>query len=178
MKVLHFFSYLLFVSLFLLACGNPQPTGEVIIQNSGEKEKEEKAYMQGNRRIVELEQEEIDLFLERYQWNVIKTGTGLNIEVLKEGKGAFPIIGDTVVLTYITSLLDGKTLYNSDAEGNKIFVLEKSQEIPALHEAVKLLKKNGKARMVIPSHLAYGSNGDGNKIREYQPLVMYIERIK
>jgi len=43
-----------------------------------------------------------------------------------------------------------------------------------LHEAVQLLRPGAKARLVIPSYLAYGVAGDGDRIQGLQPIIMEI----
>ena len=106
-----------------------------------------------------------------------KTETGLRYEILKEGNGQKIELGETVTLEYNTLLLSGEEIYNSKDDGEKQFVVEKTEEIAGLHEAVQLMKKGGEARLIIPSHLAYGAAGDGNKIKQYQTIIMRV-RIK
>jgi peptidylprolyl isomerase len=71
-------------------------------------------------------------------------------------------------------LLSGEEIYNSDNNGVKQFVVEKSEEIAGLHEAVQLMNRGAEARLIIPSHLAYGASGDGYKIKPYQTIIMKI----
>jgi FKBP-type peptidyl-prolyl cis-trans isomerase len=123
---------------------------------------------------VELENEDVELFLKRYKWNMTTTETGLRYEILKKGNGQKINIGETVTLEYNTLLLSGEELYNSKNDGEKQFVVEKSEEIVGLHEAVQLMCRGGEARLIIPSHLAYGAAGDGDKIKPYQTIIMKI----
>jgi len=128
----------------------------------------------GNQKIVELENEDIELFLKRYEWDVKQTGTGLRYEILKTGTGKNIEAGETVTLAYRTFLLTGEEIYNSDEAGLKQFAVEKSEEIVGLHEAVQLMNKGSEARLIIPSHLAYSAAGDGYKIKPYQTIIMKI----
>ena len=48
------------------------------------------------------------------------------------------------------------------------------KRIDALHEVAQMLRPGAKARLVIPSYLAYGVAGDGDKIQGLQPIVMEI----
>ena len=57
----------------------------------------------------------------------------------------------------------------------EVFTINKTDEIVALHEAMFLLKKGAIARLIIPSHLAYGISGDGDRIIGQHSLVMHIE---
>jgi len=164
--------FFFFLFFFLLSCNNPAPTG--VIQSSSTKNEDTNPYLLGNQKIVELENEEIELFLKRYKWTMKQTDTGLRYEITKRGKGKNIEAGETVMLEYRTFLLSGKEICNSENEGIKQFVVDKSEEISGLHEAVKLMNKGAEARLIIPSHLAYGATGDGNKIKQYQTIIMKI----
>lgn len=163
-------------SCILNACNRQEPTGEIISGKMQTKEeKEEDPFIEGNKKIMGLENEEIELFIARYGWQTQKTGTGLQVEITKNGKGNFFKEGDKVRLNYTTILLTGEKIYDSANDGEKVFVVDKTEEIPALHEVVKMLKPGGQARMVIPSYLAYGVGGDGNKIVGRASIAMGIE---
>ena len=166
-------AFLLFCfSAFLLSCNNSAPTG--VIQSSSTTKDEINPYIVGNQKIVELENEDIELFLKRYPWKMTKTNTGLRYEITKQGKGKNMETGETVTLEYRTFLLSGEEVYNSENEGIKSFVVDKSEETSGLHEAVKLMNKGSEARLIIPSHLAYGTSGDRNRIKPYQTIIMKI----
>ena len=134
-------------------------------------------YVEGNKKIVQWESEEIDLFLKRYGWNTTQTGTGLRIEILEPGEGDLFKEGDRVSLDYQTFLLSGEMVYSSDKDGAKEFTVGRSEEITGLHEAMQLLRPGATARLVIPSHLAYGVAGDGDKIKGRVPVAMRV-RVK
>ena len=162
-----------FALFFFLSCNNSTTTG--VIQNSSTKTEETDPFVLGNKKIVELENEEIDLIIKHYQWKMTQTNTGLRYEITKKGVGKNIEKGETVFLEYSMMLLNGEKVYNSKEEGVKKFVVEKSEEIAALHEAVQLMNKGAEARLIIPSHLAYGVSGDGNKIMPYQTLIMKVK---
>ncbi|MBQ9435821.1 MAG: FKBP-type peptidyl-prolyl cis-trans isomerase [Bacteroidales bacterium] len=162
--------------LSCVACKNKQTTGVVQLPHQEEEEVYD-PFVDGNRKIVALEDEEIDLFLKRYGWNTEKTGTGLRIEMVKEGSGGCPMAGQTVTLKYKTMLLSGDVVYSSDESGDLVFVVDKSNDVAGLHEAVKRMKKGAAARVVIPAHLAYGVGGDGDRIKGRKPIAMYLELI-
>ena len=165
------FSLLLF--FLLLSCNNPTPTG--VIQTSTTKTENINPFILGNQKILELENEDIELFLKRYKWNMTQTNTGLRYEITNKGTGANISIGETVTLEYRTYLLTGKEIYNSNDDGKKQFIVEKSEEIAGLHEAVQLMNRGAEARLIIPSHLAYGASGDRNRIQPYQTIIMKIK---
>jgi len=166
-------SVLLFCfSAFLLSCNNQTPTG--VIQNSSSKTEETDPFLLGNKKLLELENEDIELFLKRYEWEIKLTDTGLRYEITKKGNGKKIEKGDIVTIEYKTYLLTGDEIYNSINDGVKQFVVEKTDEISGLHEAARLMNKGSEARLIIPSHLAYGASGDGNKINPYQTIIMKI----
>ncbi len=156
------------------ACGH-KTTGVVTVGGNEVVEEKPDPFIQGNKRILALEQEEIALVIKRHHWNMVTTGTGLNYEILKQGGGPCFVEGDSVTMKYVVQLLSGEEVYNSETDGVKTFRVEKTEEIPALHEVMKLLSPGAKARMVVPSHLAYGVAGDGNKIKGREALIMNIE---
>lgn len=135
----------------------------------------EEAAMDWNSVNAAREDEDIDFFLQRYGWNAERRGNGLRVEVLEEGSGPFVKSEDIVTLEYTTCLLTGDTVYTSKVKGPKEFKVDKSDEVVGLNEAVKSLRKGGKAHVVIPSFLGYGLAGDGERIRGKVSLAMTIE---
>ena len=152
-------------------------TGVVSVHSSEPQEETFDPYVVGNKRILALETEEIELVIKRHKWNMQTTGTGLFYEVLSPGNGPCFVEGDSVAMKYTIALLSGKKVYDSETDGIKTFRVEKSEEIPALHEIAKLVSPGAKVRMVVPSHLAYGAGGDGDKINGREALIMNIEII-
>lgn len=156
------------------SCKNHNAGVVVLPVQQEDKMSENDPFVDGNKRIVQLENEEIALFIKRYKWDMRNTGTGLRIEITETTNGKIPKEGNTVTLSYTTSLLTGETVYRSSESGDKSFVVDRTEEISGLHEAVKLMKKGESARLIIPSHLAYGVSGDGNRIKGLTPLVMHV----
>ena len=174
---LYFFALMtLFVSA-LSSCHRPNATGSVVVSSEGEKTEEADPYVEGNKNIMRRENEEMQMFVQRYGWNMQRTPTGLYIEVLDPGTGELYKENDPVTLEYRTFLLSGEMIYSSDSLGVKQFVVNRSEEIDALHEAVQLLRPGGKARLLIPSYLGYGVAGDGDHISGLQPIFMEIKLI-
>ena len=164
----------LFSSAFS-SCHRQNATGSVVVSSDTEKEEKADPYVEGNKNIMRRENEEIQMFLKRYGWDMRRTATGLYIEVLNPGNGELYKENDPVTLEYRTFLLSGEMIYSSDSLGMKHFIVNRSEEIDALHEAVQLLRPGAKARLVIPSYLAYGVAGDGNRISGLQPIMMEIK---
>ena len=108
--------------------------------------------------------------------SVSVTDSGLQIEMLTEGTGKKPSATDVVVVHYEGRLLDGTVFDSSIARGEPAeFAL--NQVIPGWTEGLQLIKAGGKARLTIPSGLAYGPGG----VRSIPPnsvLVFEVELIE
>lgn len=88
----------------------------------------------------------------------VKTASGLVYLSLKDGKGASPAATDTVKVHYRGTFLDGKEFDSSYKRGQPTeFPL--NRVIPCWTEGVQKIKVGGKAKLVCPSNLAYGSRG-------------------
>ncbi len=92
------------------------------------------------------------------------------------GTGDNPVPGNTVSVHYTGKFLDGN-VFDSSAGGNPIdFTLGVGQVIAGWDEGIALMKKGGKATLIIPSYLAYGSSGRG-PIPPYSTLVFDVELV-
>ena len=176
-KLLLFFVLTMFISGFS-ACRDQKPTGSVVSSSEEPKEDKDAPYVEGNKNIMRRENEEMQMFIQRYGWDMQRTPTGLYIQILEPGNGKLFKENDRVTLKYRTFLLSGEQIYSSDSNGVKTFLVNRSEEIDALHEAVQMLRPGAKARLVIPSHLGYGVAGDGDRIRSLEPFVMEISVLK
>ena len=173
-----FFALLTLFSSALCSCHRQNATGSVVGSSEGKKTEKADPYVEGNKNIMRRENEEIQMFVKRYGWDMQRTPTGLYIEVLEPGSGELYKENDPVILEFRTFLLSGEMIYSSDSLGVKQFVVNRSEEIDALHEAVQLLRPGARARLVIPSYLAYGVAGDGDRIRGLQPVMMEIKLLE
>ena len=170
-----FFVLLAVFAITTISCHRQNATGSVVVSSEGEKTEKMDPYVEGNKNIIRRENEEMQMFVKRYGWDMQRTPTGLYVEVLEPGSGELYKENDPVTVEYRTFLLSGEMIYSSDSLGTKHFVVNRSEEIDALHEAVQLLRPGAKARLVIPSYLAYGVAGDGDRIRGLQPIMMEIK---
>lgn len=112
--------------------------------------------------------------------NLIKLPEGVFIKVDKEGSGIKVDSGMTVKMKYTGSLLSGKVFdSNIDTSFGHTdpfeFVVGTRQVIEGWDIGVKQLKVGTKAKIYIPSMLAYGMQGSGGKIPGYSNLVFEVE---
>lgn len=104
------------------------------------------------------------------------TASGLQYEVITEGKGDAPKATDTVTVHYKGTLINGETFDSSYDRGQPVsFPLQ--NVIPGWTEGLQLMKPGAKYKFVIPSALAYGERGAGAKIGPNSTLVFEVELI-
>ena len=103
------------------------------------------------------------------------TASGLQYQVLTEGKGPKPKPTDTVRVNYKGMLLDGKTFDSSYDRGEPAtFPLD--QVVPGWQEGIALMPVGSKYKFWIPSKLGYGDKGTpGGPIPPNATLVFEVE---
>ena len=104
------------------------------------------------------------------------TPSGLQYEVIAEGKGARPTATDQVEVHYTGKLLDG-TVFDSSVERGDPITFPVSGVIPGWVEALQMMPEGSKWRLFIPSNLAYGAQGAG-PIGPHQTLIFDVELLK
>jgi FKBP-type peptidyl-prolyl cis-trans isomerase len=133
-----------------------------------------------NQPSPEVEQINLKKYLENIITNkhdVDTTALGVYYVTLKEGTGAFPKTGDTLTVGYAGYFPDGY-LFDASSWHNKTdstfkFVLGTPPLIKGWDDGMKVINKNATVQLIIPSDLAYGSNG-GGVIPPYQTLVFVV----
>jgi len=108
---------------------------------------------------------------------VVVTKSGLQYEVMQEGKGKSPKATDTVRCHYEGRLLDG-TVFDSSYKRGEPADFGLNQVIPGWTEGVQLMKEGAKFRFTIPYLLAYGEQGAGASIPPFSTLIFDVELIK
>ncbi|MDX1453119.1 MAG: FKBP-type peptidyl-prolyl cis-trans isomerase [Oleiphilaceae bacterium] len=132
--------------------------------------------MQLNKKHAAVNQQEGIAYLEQNKTKegVRTTDSGLQIETLREGdKQTYPKANSRVEVHYHGTLTDGTVFDSSVARGQPIeFGLH--QVIPGWTEGLQLMSKGEKARLTIPSHLAYGARAAG-AIPPHSTLIFEVE---
>lgn len=166
----------------------------ISIKSAKELEDNQKMQMAEQKKLMEemqvKEKPLLDKYLADNKITVKPTSTGLYFIEIKKGVGAKPKAGDEVVVNYTGLFLDGKMFDTSDeltAKKGDIyneqrpyepfkFILGQGQVIKGWDEAICLLSKGGKAKIILPSAIAYGANGAG-PIAPFTPLTFEVELI-
>ncbi|MBU2647968.1 FKBP-type peptidyl-prolyl cis-trans isomerase [bacterium] len=120
-----------------------------------------------------------DSFLDKNaeQPDVIKTRSGLQYRVIKEGKGRYARASDTVTVHYEGQLTDG-TVFDSSYKRGKPAKFKASGVIKGWSEALQMMNKGSVWELFIPPELAYGSKGIPNIIPPNAVLIFTVELIK
>lgn len=103
----------------------------------------------------------------------------LIIEDTKEGAGdAVVESGDNIVIHYTGTLTDG-TKFDSSVDRNEPFQTQigVGQVIAGWDEGIIGMKVNGKRKLTIPPHMAYGEGGSGS-IPPNSTLIFEVELIE
>ena len=108
---------------------------------------------------------------------VTTTKSGLQYEILKDGKGPKPAATDTVVVHYHGTTIEGK-VFDSSVNRGKPETFPVNQVIPGWTEALQLMPVGSKWKLVIPSDLAYGPRGAGADIKPNSVLVFEVELLE
>lgn len=131
--------------------------------------------IKANKEVVRTESGQIDDYIARHRWKMKETATGLRYMIYENGLGPTGQAGKKVILNYTLTLLTGDTVYASASDGPLEFIVGQGQVITGLEEAILLLRVGDRAKIIIPSHLAFGLIGDQNKIRHKASLVYDVE---
>lgn len=105
------------------------------------------------------------------------TASGLQYIVKEAGSGTGPTPADKVEVHYEGKLLDG-TIFDSSLKRGQPAQFGVTQVIPGWTEGLQLMKPGAKFTFFIPSDLAYGPRGSGQKIGPDETLIFDVELIK
>ena len=131
------------------------------------------------QEVEERNLREGEAFLEenKKRAGVVTLPSGLQYEVLAEGKGRRPSATDKVQCHYHGTLIDG-TVFDSSVQRGTPAVFGVNQVIPGWVEALQLMAEGSRWKLYIPSNLAYGRRGAGGSIAPNSALVFEVELIK
>lgn len=108
--------------------------------------------------------------------DIVTLPSGLQYEVIKEGKGDIPSITNVVLAHYHGTLLDG-TVFDSSVNRGEPSKFPVGQVIKGWTEALQLMPVGSKWKLYIPQDLAYGPQSRGSDIQPYSSLIFDIELI-
>ena len=160
-----------FLLLFLVSC-------------RAEKSKEASSKKWGTEHSVDFNQElnareeiKIKLFLAHHRelkMDTVVSSSGLRFMKYVHGSGeVLGKVGQEAVVRLKIELLDGRVCYET-AEGEiERIVIAKSEKESGIHEALQLMTKGDKVKLILPSYLGHGLLGDRMKIPPQS--ILYID---
>ena len=108
---------------------------------------------------------------------VTSLDNGIQYEVIKSGKGESPTEDDIIFAHYEGKLIDG-TVFDSSYERGTPLKFQMGNVIKGWGEILKIMKPGDKWKVAIPSELAYGEKGAGERIGPNKTLIFTVELIQ
>lgn len=153
-----------------------------------EKTKESTAKKWGTAHSVDFNQElnareeiKIKLFLAHHQelkMDSIQSESGLRFMRYCHGIGPdLAIVGQLAIIRVKIELLDGRVCYETPQDEIERVVIAKSEKETGIHEALQLMMKGDKAKLILPSYLGHGLLGDRMKIPPQSALYIDLQLI-
>lgn len=108
--------------------------------------------------------------------NFVKQSSGLYYSEFVEGAGVKPVLNDSAFVKYTGTFLNG-TIFDSNVSSGSLYGFIVGENIQGFDEGILLMSVGGKATLLIPSYLAYGTYGR-YPIQGYTPLLFDIELVR
>src|SRR5215510_4465778 len=104
----------------------------------------------------------------------IRTRSGLQYTLLRDGFGARPKASSKVRVQYEGKLANG-TVFDSSLKRGTAATFSLRQVIPCWTEGIQLMQSGAKARLVCPAKIAYGAKGAPPSIPPNANLTFEVE---
>ena len=169
-----FFCSIFILLLLVCSCSNdPKPT-----RSTRNISMMDDSLLDYNKAVVKSEDIEIEDFIKRYGWKMVKTPTGLRYMIYKHGSGQKAVNGKKAVIGYEVRLINGDFCYSSAQKGPREFIIGHGGVEAGTEEGILLMHVGDRAKFIVPSHLAFGLLGDQDKIPPKSTLIYDVELLK
>lgn len=148
----------LFITMAIASCSSEEPKPQLSDKQI------KKILMKMNKADVDLENRDIQLYMEEKGLDMEMSGTGLRYNIYERGEGDSISMGSKVAFNFEIYLKDSTLCYTSEKQGPRSIVVGESSIESGFHEALDMMASGDKAQLIIPSYLAHGLSGDGDKI--------------
>ena len=167
----HIYALLL---IALVACGKEQVQIPV---NKSTQEDLKEDFMEMNKQFVELEEQEINHYIDSTKMEMGRRISGLRYHIIKKGEGDSIVENDKVTFQYTIAPLGGEPCENL-TDVVKTITIGHSNIEKGVREAVTLLRVSGQGEFIVPAMLGYGVVGKGRCINSWTPLFMKLSVIE
>ena len=125
---------------------------------------------------LEADIAKLDKYLDENNITAKKSSSGLRYVIHDEGLGSIPQKGNTLIVHYTGTLLDGTKFDSSYDHGEPMkYQHGYGQVISGWEEGITYISERGRITLYVPSVLAYGSRSVGEFIEPNSNLIFDIE---
>lgn len=135
-----------------------------------------KSRSQARHYAEQIKEEELFFSENALKEGIIRTDSGIQYRIIKEGTGSVPSDKSTVIVNYRGKLIDG-TEFDSSYSRKEPSEFDVDKVIKGWTEVLTMMPAGSIWEVFIPSSLAYGADGSGI-IPPYSPLIFEIELIE
>ena len=168
---------LFFLLIFFICCAHIEPRlplnkGKQIFLNSSAR-RNKQMLVNEERLLIKSAKQDSLLSYEKSE-----SGYLFAFKQRATGNVQLPQKGDQIRFQYQIEDLEKNIIYDKEKLGLVNYSIDEEDLLPALREALKIMRPNEVAVFLFPSYLCYSYQGDGDKIGINQPLRFTIERLK
>lgn len=129
-------------------------------------------FINANRTIAQSEETSINEYVARRKWDMQKLPEGVRLWEYEKGRGPKVNVEDSVHIVYSVEAINGKLIYSDITDD---YVAGRRQQMIGLDQAVLQLSVGSRAKVILPSNLAYDIGGDGDRIPQSAILVIDVK---
>jgi FKBP-type peptidyl-prolyl cis-trans isomerase len=151
------------------------------VQSELDYENQKKAFLKWVEDFGQYEKEILSQYIRQNKINIRPTSSGLYFISLNQGKKNRVNPGDTVIVDYEGKFLDGK-FFDSTKKRHESFQFVYGTEwqvVKGLEEAIGMMSEGEKAIVIVPSDMAFGTDGSSTGIiPPFTSLIFEVELVK
>jgi len=151
---------------------------DIKMQDVQTREEYQQAEQMKNEQKAREESDKLQSYLQANNLQLVPTASGLYYTETAPGNGKKPKEGEWVKINFALSLLDKVPIYSSFEGEPSSFEFGKIFENQGVTEALSLMSEGGRASLIVPSGLAFGSAGRGDIIPPFSTLLYDIQILK
>jgi len=142
-------------------------------KNQEQQEMEDAAALETRR--IEAE-DELKAYLAENNITTAPLESGLIFIEDKAGSGRNPKTDEMVSINLTVKLVDGTKIFSTDDRGEPFeYQYGQKFDTEGLEEGVGMLRKGGRATLIVPQQIAYGAEAKGQMIPPYSTIIYEVE---